>query len=152
MELPKPFVAKKLTNGNINEEISNFLLKNSVTIEYTGDIKKGKQEYFEKFKKKYPGYVDSVSYKAFCDKDRYFQILNITNSEIHFIPFKYLDYKCLYGIGDSFEIYNDSALNSEIKHRIKNDMLKEGYTFTSLGNGKYIEALKEIYIRTTNSC
>jgi hypothetical protein len=150
MELPKPFKAKKLTNGNINEEITNFILKNSVTIENTGDIKKGKQEYYEKFCEN-RGF-DSLPYKAFCEKGRYFQILNITNSEIHFIPFKYLDCLWCYGIGASFDTFNDSALNRQIANRIKNDMLKEGYTFTSLGNGKYFEALKEIYIRTTNLC
>ena len=142
MELPKPFRAQKITNGNANEAISNFMLKNSLPIKNTGKVEEGMEEYFNILKNK--GFVDdSLTYQEFCEKYRYFQILKITESEIHFIPFKYLDCKCEYGIGE---------LQNSIKYHIKNDMIKEGYTFTSLSNGKYIEALKEIYIRTTWVC
>ena len=124
------FRAQKVTNGNANEVITNYMIKNGLTI-YGIDTD---EEYLKRFiKDKYEEKEDRQSVSGLIQR--------LTNSGEHrniYMPFKYRRWKT-----DDISALGSSPI------KIKEDMIKDGYTFTSISNNKFKEAVLEIYIRTS---
>ena len=115
MELPKPFRAQKITNGNANEVITNFLIKTGTTIQF-------KEE----------------------------EIRDMVKNGKSFNGEKLINNPIIYHDEENNKItFSNRRLYDRFDYFLRNDMIKNGYTFTC-SDKQLNNAAKEIYIRTMN--
>lgn len=140
--LPKPFCAQNVTTSNANEVTTNFMAKNGVNISDTGNESKNIENYLKEYFKDHlgedvtPQKIDKMVERARKSGHGDVQRL-ITEKDIGsvFMPFKYR--------------ISDAVHSNSVSSEIKEDMIKQGYTFTSISDKKFKEAVNEIYVRTT---
>ena len=111
--LPKAFKAQKVTNGNANEVITNYLIKKGLKVD-----------------KDDPN-IRKLSY-------RYNNQVRLVTDEPYLIFPNYI------------HVHLQENMVNYVKNwsRIKNDMIKDGYTFTTCT--KCSQAIFEIYTRITD--